>query len=109
MKKYLALIILIPLQVLSLLIIDFDTASIMGLWTMVYIYIFYRKLFGLEGESSTVSSGSYETVKGHMKSMAFNASSKEASYSIKYLNTKWLYLTMAIINGITTYMIMKVI
>jgi len=109
MKKYIGIIILITLQLITILSLtqSFELESVMGIWVLIYLYVFYRKVFRLEGDTSISGGGNYDVVKGNIKANEFNNSNKEAHYSLKYINTKWVYLGLSVTNAAICYILIK--
>jgi len=110
MKKYIGIIILITLQLITILSFtqSFDLESVIGVWVLIYLYVFYRKVFRLEGDISVNVGGSYDSVKGYMKVNELNNNNKESRYSLKYINTKWVYLVLSVTNAVICYILIKV-
>lgn len=110
MKKYIGIIILITLQLITIFSFtqSFELESVLGIWVLIYLYVFYRKVFRLEGDISVNGGGSYDSVKGYMKANEFNNSNKESRYSLKYINTKWVYLGLSVTNAAICYILIKV-
>lgn len=98
MKKFTFIIILIILQVLSFVTLShFGYESLFGVWAFIYFWAFITKFFNLEGLNSAASK-SYDSIKGMQANHELEYGKRETVYSVKYIDTKWYYLTLTAIN-----------
>lgn len=112
MKKYLGIIIYISLQVITIYSFThfLGLASILGIWAIIYLYIsssmFFNTTLHVGGIGAT-HKGDYDTVKGDLKGNEVYQSTKEPRYSLKSVNTKWVYLILSVTNAVTCFILIK--
>jgi len=112
MKKYLGIIIFISLQVISIYSFTqfIGLASILGIWAVVYLYIFSSMFFKTTlhvGGIGATHKGDYDTVTSDLKGNEVYQSTKEPRYSLKYINTKWVYLAFSVTNAVICFILIK--
>lgn len=106
MKNYLGIIILIVLQVITVFVFrNLEVDTVLALWTVVYLYMFSRKLFGL----GMIASGHLGDIymNDNVDRKAREIDHKKASTYFKNIHTKWIYLALTIFSGVTTYILIK--
>jgi len=112
MKKYLGIIIYITLQIITIYSFTqfLGLASILGIWAVFYLYIFSSLFFKTTlhvGGIEATHKGDYDTVTSDLKGNEVYQSTKEPHYSLKYINTKWVYLVLSVTNAVICYILIK--
>ncbi len=106
MKKYAGIMILIVLQLITIFLFrNLEVETVLALWTVVYIYMFSRRLFGL-GMMATGHMGDIY-MDDNVDRNAREIDNKKESTFFKNINTKWIYLALTIINGALTYILIQ--
>lgn len=100
MKKFSGIIILLVLQLLSFYVLTFDTLSIIALWGILYLVIFYRKSLNLDAVSDSVNPYCFKESSTYVKN---DCEGKLAESYYSPIKIKWFYLLLALINGGVVY------
>jgi len=106
MKQYAGIIGLIVIQLITIFLFrNLELDTVLALWTVVYIYMFSRRLFGL-GMMATGHMGDIY-MDDNVDRKVRDIDNKKASTYFKNIHTKWIYLALTIINGVATYILIK--
>ncbi len=112
MKKYLGVIIFITLQLITIFSFTqiLELESVLGIWALIYLYVFSSMVFKTTlhvGGIGATHKRDYDTVTGDLKGEEVHLNIKEPRYSLKSINTKWIYLGLFVINAVFCYILIK--
>jgi len=109
MKNYTSIIILIVVQLITIFVFkNLEITTVLSLWTVLYLYLFSRKALGFEDQASARLGRHYLSLKSDMKVREQLLNKKEEHYTVKKFNPKWIYLALTVINGASTYVLIKI-
>lgn len=120
MKKYLGLIIFITLQTITIYSFTqiLGLESVLGIWALIYLYVFSSMVFNttlhfggrhytaLKGNNNIINED-YINIKGDLTAREVHLNTKKPRYSLKSINTKWIYLGLFLINAVFCYISIK--